>query len=143
MKIRSKGTLIFGTLVGVPSALFLGWDGLSRGSDIDILFGVVGLLVFLRVIQGAISQKVFDADMARLEREKIVRYATYGRMAKVVPYIPAIFLIMIFMAPVAYTDNPMMSYVFLGLAVATALPQVAVYCYGCHKMGLWKKNDDQ
>lgn len=137
MKIRSKSTLFFALVVGVPSALFLGWDGWSRGSDIDILMAVLGLLVFLRVAQDAVSQKSYDADVARLEREKTVRYATYGPMAKVMPYLPGICLMMVFLAPVSNPDDAMMPYVYLGLAAATALPQLAVYLYGCHKMGLW------
>ncbi len=139
MKIRSKSTLFFALVIGVPSALFLGWDGFTRGSDIDIIMAFFGLLVFLRVAQDAISQKSYDADLARLEREKTVRYATYGRMARVVPYIPAIFLMLIFLSPMTYADNPLMPYIYLGLAVITALPQVGVYLYGCHKMGLWEE----
>lgn len=135
MNIRSKSTLFFSLLVGVPGALFLIWYGYTRVSDIDIIMGIVGLLVFIRVIQGAISQKIYDRDRARLARERTIRYATYGRLAPAMPYLPGIFLIFIFLAPMTYADDPMKPYVFLGLAIATALPQLAVYLYVGHKMG--------
>ncbi len=135
MKIRSKSTLFFALVIGIPSALFLGWDGWSRGSDIDIIMAVLGFIVFLRVAQDAISQKSYDADLARLQREKTVRFATYGKLAPMMPYIPGIFLILIFLSPMTSTDA-MAPYIYLGLAAVSALQQLAVYLYVSHKMGL-------
>ncbi len=136
MKIRSRSTLFFTLLIAVPSALFLGWDGYTRGSDIDMIIAVLGLLFFLRVMQDAISQKSYDADIARLQREKTVRYATYGRLAPAMPYIPGILLVMIFLSPVT-TEDTMAPYLYLGLTLVAALQQLVVYLYVCHKMGLW------
>lgn len=141
MKIRSKSTLFFTLVVGIPSALFLGWDGYHRGSDIDIIIAVLGFIAFLRVAQDAISQQCYDNDMARLEREKIVRYATYGRLAPIMPYIPGFFLILIFLSPMTSQD-PLAPYFYLAITALAALQQLAVYLYVCHKMGLWKQKED-
>lgn len=135
MKIRSKSTLFFALVVGVPAALFLIWDGYQSATDLDIIMGIFGLIVFLRVAQDAISQKSYDADMARLAREKTIRYATYGKLAPVMPYIPGLFLILIFLSPSTSTD-PMAPYIYLGLAAVTALQQLVVYLYVSYKMGL-------
>lgn len=135
MKIRSKSTLFFALVVGVPAALFLIWDGFQSATDLDIIMGIFGLIVFLRVAQDAISQTSYDKDMARLAREKTIRYATYGKLAPVMPYIPGLFLILIFLSPSTSTD-PMAPYIYLGLAAVTALQQLVVYLYVSYKMGL-------
>lgn len=141
MKVRHLGTLIFTAFVALPACIFLGYNGWVSDSLFDMLMAGFGLVVFVRVLWTAISQRAYDADRARLQREHTVRYAIYGRWAKFIPYIPAVMLIFAFMSPSTNPDDTTTPLLWLVLAAVTALVHFGVYCYGCYTMGLWKGNE--